>query len=523
MKSTFFSRNWAIGIGILVLLAGALWSVGMLPKRAVASLPPTPWQLPYVTEFPITGLAWSDMPNSVDEVLYPNGLQVGRGAGWLGFADKVPYDAMGYLPRFDMFGFVRGYIWSPNIGWVRLDPDETTFPFSPGVNGGPAKINLWVDQYSATITGTGVWSGWARACLVYQTGCSGAVKPINGPELGGWDGWIALRGTVGGQSYGWQSDLANPNNVGLTTGYAWGSSIMGWVNAQMQLFQKDMCDNVPGFQIAVPIGYTPDKPFTNQCDPVDTDVDFCTDITGIQDAAWLQQNGIIPDPVTDPATGAGICKGEPLDFCPNLSGYQDYAWVQQWLQSDPNNFINSNGDCVTSVPPPDLCLNIAGVQDQAWMQSEGYEFDSNGDCIKSSGSLDVDLSASPGSINCSSASSTLTWTINSGTATSCTAFGGFGFSGSVSPSGDSETVSGMTNISNTFTISCTGPDGSDSDTAIVQCVQIPDPTEMCGNGVDDDGDNLVGTTPVFLPDGSGWYVDEGCPGSGPLNPDYQEI
>lgn len=512
------------GIGILILVAAALWSVGTLPKRATASLPPVPWELQYMSQFPITGRAWSDMPNGVDEVMNPNGLQVGRGAGWLGFADMVPYDAMGFLPRFDMFGFVRGYIWSPYIGWIRLDPDETSFPTSPGVNPGPAKINLWVDQYSATVSGTGAWSGWARACAVYQSGCSGAVKPINGPELGGWDGWIALRGTVGGQSYGWQSDLTNQTNGGPTTGYAWGSSVMGWIGAQMNILQKDMCLNVPGFQIAVPIGYTPDKPFTQQCDPIPPTVDLCTDIGGIQDATWLQQNGIIPNPVTDPATGAGECKGQPLDFCPNISGPQDYAWVQQWLQSDPNNYIDSNGNCLTIVDP-DMCPNIPGFQNQAWMQSSGYVLDSNGDCVKDqSNSLNVDLSANPAVIDCSTtASSTLTWDITSGTATQCTASGGFGFGGSVSPTGGSDTVSGMTNISNIFTISCTGPDGSDSDTAIVQCVQTPPPGEICGNGIDDDGDNLVGNTPVFRPDGSAWNADEGCPGSGPLNPDYQEI
>jgi hypothetical protein len=484
MKKLPFNFNRTLlALGVLVIIAAAAWTMASHPGRVQANLPPYPWSLPTMSEFPISGMAWSDMPDPNDEVLNPSGIIVGRGAGWIGFANQVPYDDITMLPRFDVNGWLHGYVWTPNMGWIRLDPPgpypapptvpSTTFP-------GPGRINLVVDIYTGQVTGTGKWDGFARACAVYQSGCSGALKPLYGTELGGWDGWIALSGTAkNGVPFGWVSDIANPTNGGATTGFAWGHHIMGWIQAGVGIFGQDMCTNLPGFQVGVPVGAQIADPFDFSCTYPVTPLDLCVDIAGDQDVSYLQQNGIIVNPVTDPLTGAGNCV--TLDYCANLPGNQDQAW----LQANPDYIWDSSTNSCTKVPNP---------------SDVSVQLDSNQ------------------TINCANDSALLTWT--AANATSCTATGGFGFSGTVNSQSDSVSVSGMTDISNQFTISCAGPGGPATSSVIVQCTQGPT-LEVCGNGVDDDGDDLVGTTPT------GVFIDEGCPGTiypgGGINPIYKEI
>jgi hypothetical protein len=130
-----------------------------------------------------------------------------------------------------------------------------------------------------------------------------------------------------------------------------------------------------------------------------------------------------------------------------------------------------------------------------------------------SNSVSVSLSTNQSAIQCGSQSATLTWTTNN--ATSCTGSGGFGFTTTPNASGGSDTVSGMSSISNQFEITCAGPNGPATAYVIVQCLQ-PQPIELCGpygtgNQIDDDGDDLT---------------DEGCvgilPPGGGINPIYQE-
>lgn len=105
---------------------------------------------------------------------------------------------------------LSGYAWSSNIGWITFNAaDMVNSEPNCGTAGYPpcaptATINV------TSGTSYGQVSGWARACNVYQTGCSGAIKSDD--LLGGWRGWIKLRGS----SYG---VLANGTRW---TGYAWG-------------------------------------------------------------------------------------------------------------------------------------------------------------------------------------------------------------------------------------------------------------------------------------------------------------
>lgn len=115
-----------------------------------------------------------------------------------------------------------GYAWSSNYGWIKFG-GLSGFPSGPGTTSDNAKMN-----------GNNL-SGWARACAVFHSGCSGDYYHGNGTVnnnltgnqsniyLGGWDGWISLRGT----GYG-----VTLNPVSNTfSGYAWGGSdVTGWIN-----------------------------------------------------------------------------------------------------------------------------------------------------------------------------------------------------------------------------------------------------------------------------------------------------
>jgi len=65
---------------------------------------------------------------------------------------------------------------------------------------------------------TGEMYGWARACSVFQSGCSGALKPLS--KTGRWDGWIKLNGTAqDSRPYGPFLVSGTPSEF---EGWAWG-------------------------------------------------------------------------------------------------------------------------------------------------------------------------------------------------------------------------------------------------------------------------------------------------------------
>jgi hypothetical protein len=119
----------------------------------------------------------------------------------------------------DGVGNLSGYAWSENIGWISFNAGEFgTCPFGFG----PCQPNINL--------ATGVVTGYARVCSVFQTGCSGALRPNS--ERGGWDGWIRLSGS-------WANGVILPPAAGPTSefeGWAWGGDdasgeeIIGWIS-----------------------------------------------------------------------------------------------------------------------------------------------------------------------------------------------------------------------------------------------------------------------------------------------------
>lgn len=133
--------------------------------------------------------------------------------GWISFnsANVNSGGSVSYGISMDQNGKWTGYAWSDNIGWINVDP-LGPYPESPNEG---VKLN-----------GSNL-SGWARACSVFQTGCSGAVIASSSNKLGGWDGWLKMAGNVsGGGTY----SISKQINSNQFTGYAWGSSVLGWVH-----------------------------------------------------------------------------------------------------------------------------------------------------------------------------------------------------------------------------------------------------------------------------------------------------
>lgn len=64
--------------------------------------------------------------------------------------------------------------------------------------------------------GSGLMRGYARACSVFVSGCSGALK--SDTARGGWDGFINLNG------------VTVEAVTGKVSGMAWGSEVIGWVD-----------------------------------------------------------------------------------------------------------------------------------------------------------------------------------------------------------------------------------------------------------------------------------------------------
>jgi hypothetical protein len=127
-----------------------------------------------------------------------------------------------YLPKYGTDGTrnFKGYAWSPNIGWIKFNPDTTSAPADV--------INKCGNSPAYLLFGNTAY-GLVRACAgAANPDCTGGANPA----AGGWDGWICLNG------YDTQ-----PYHVGLDTGsnefngWAWGgggtsaqNAVVGWIS-----------------------------------------------------------------------------------------------------------------------------------------------------------------------------------------------------------------------------------------------------------------------------------------------------
>ena len=113
------------------------------------------------------------------------------------------------------FGLISGRAWSSNIGWITFESSELS-----GCPSAPCQARLGTDISGNLTANPNDVTGWARACGVFASGCSGTLKAST--ALGGFDGWISLRGS----NYGIYLDPADSKLKGL----AWGDLVLGWID-----------------------------------------------------------------------------------------------------------------------------------------------------------------------------------------------------------------------------------------------------------------------------------------------------
>jgi hypothetical protein len=123
---------------------------------------------------------------------------------------------------------IIGYAWSDNIGWIDMNCLNTS---SCGVN----PFGIAIDS-SGNLSGY-AWSdnvGWVSANSTDLTGCPSGpcTATITGATVSGW-----MRAMAGGtaQSGGWDGFISLSNityNLGTNffSGYAWGDTVVGWID-----------------------------------------------------------------------------------------------------------------------------------------------------------------------------------------------------------------------------------------------------------------------------------------------------
>ncbi len=154
--------------------------------------------VPACQEHNVWGYAWSD------------------NIGWISFSCKNEDAVADYGVDIDNSDLMAdqwelsGYAWSDNIGWITFNRSQ--------LSGCPSGTGCysWVD------TSVGTLNGWARACSVFASGCSGSLKSSG---LGGWDGWLKF-----------YDNLANKAYIDFSVSpaefreYMWGNMNIGWVS-----------------------------------------------------------------------------------------------------------------------------------------------------------------------------------------------------------------------------------------------------------------------------------------------------
>lgn len=292
---------------------------------------------------PLTGWAWSNV-------------------GWISLHDTGSAPAWGVTEN---NGTLAGYAWSDQIGWITFNQSELS-----GCPSGPCKAE--VDS------ATGNFSGWARACGVFNTNtCSGTLH--NSEQLGGWDGWISLAGS----GYG----VSRNTGTGTVTGYAWGGpEFLGWVEFSGQLAGTSAC--APGFTLinGVCVGNVNPPPSCPGCPTLSLAI---TDTNG----AFKEPDG---------------------------NAYVDLTWTSSNLSNlacatSVSNFsVTGWGGGATVTPPSggtesNVAINSPSIGDSGSFTIECY--DDNQSNTPYSATVSTVVSGPTASINCSYNSSTqeLTW------------------------------------------------------------------------------------------------------------------
>jgi hypothetical protein len=141
---------------------------------------------------------------------------------------------------------LAGYAWSENIGWISFDSTSTQ-----GCPSVPCEAKFASNEFS----------GWARACSVFQSGCSGNLSTTT--IRGEWEGWIHLKLNSTSSTYG---VVLNNNEL---KGFADGGDVIGWMS--FNCTNTGVCATNP-----YKVGITIPKPSANNLTiDGDNSIDYC--------------------------------------------------------------------------------------------------------------------------------------------------------------------------------------------------------------------------------------------------------
>ncbi|MEK7650254.1 MAG: hypothetical protein AAB364_00025 [Patescibacteria group bacterium] len=152
--------------------------------------------------------------------------------GWISFdnngqAGGVDYGVILEAPDGTGSRPLSGFAWNPYIGWIKFDPVIANL-YASSESAPPTLDSPWGARLDSSLNG-GRFSGWARACVVFASNCTGALKDHT--ERGGWDGWIKFRSSDSGVAYGAAVDSdTNPQHFIGGHRDAWGADILGWIS-----------------------------------------------------------------------------------------------------------------------------------------------------------------------------------------------------------------------------------------------------------------------------------------------------
>lgn len=241
---------------------------------------------------------------------------------------------------------LSGYAWGENMGWVSFNwPDimDTAGTKCPSGN----DENICKPHFSSSDS---KFYGWARACSVFLSNCTGALRPPE--ERGGWDGWISLN--CSDDSNCGTSDYKVTLTGTDLSGFAWAGLVGGWIsfdgvkirtgdnNPVLTIFNQlgiDYCKkDLPG---AVSLrweyndaedGYGMQQAFEVELTKYDSLGNFVSECKPGKQGDMITAN-----------RDTTLLGTEINAFCPNFIDYGGYTYTWKLRVYDSDNNINEGG------------------------------------------------------------------------------------------------------------------------------------------------------------------------------------
>lgn len=380
-------------------------------------------------------------------------------------------------------GNMAGYAWSDNIGWISFNAAETS-----GCPTGSCQANININ--------TGISSGWAKA--------------LAGNSSSGWDGWISLKGS----NYG----INLNTGTGVLSGYAWGSSVVGWVqfngivaigNPVLTLTANPATLSAPG---STTLAWTSSNVQSSSCVasanpsnagwsgpqpasgsvsvPVNQTTTFtisCVDSSGSPISASATVTVNVNASLVLQASSQSVQSGNTIDLTWNSPNHTEFTNCS----ASANPSVGSLWNSQTVINPPNFSNNYTGFQQGVPVTGSPttYSLTCTGNANASATATaivtiftptpSVSLSASPASLPVGGGSSALTWTASN--VDSCSASANPQLHPTNDWTGQKSTSGGSSNVlvttTTNFMITCAV--ASSSSTVSASATVYVDGTPLC--------------------------------------------